>query len=394
MKYKILLTGSKKTIIDDLFTKSGSLFEYQSTSSRYEDIISHLNSFQPNAFLYCLNHEAPESFLRMPELKKHPAAANTAFFAVGTRGECDTYTRTAPDAINMTMETPITISAMEEKMKTYFLSLIKPTIVAPPLQMNTAAGNAAPSNNTVSVNGTAAGTVSNHNAAINPGTASNPNTVPAAGNAPSKPPANTAQAPVPPQTAGTVQPKQAAAAAPAQPPKQPKAADTPGIPDDPNDALLQALTEHVGEAAKIIEAVENLPLLDEDGIDDSDDGTSHRKHILVVDDDSRMLKIIKRHLADKYDVATALNGRLALKFLETKKTNLILLDYEMPLENGPSILKKLKENPYTHDIPVIFLTGISDRQRIEKALVLKPQGYLLKPIDHIKLLSTISKLIG
>ena len=150
----------------------------------------------------------------------------------------------------------------------------------------------------------------------------------------------------------------------------------------------------MGEAAKIIEAVENLPLLDEDGIDDSDDGTSHRKHILVVDDDSRMLKIIKRHLADKYDVATALNGRLALKFLETKKTNLILLDYEMPLENGPSILKKLKENPYTHDIPVIFLTGISDRQRIEKALVLKPQGYLLKPIDHIKLLSTISKLIG
>ena len=134
--------------------------------------------------------------------------------------------------------------------------------------------------------------------------------------------------------------------------------------------------------------------MDEDGIDDSDDGTSRRKHILVVDDDSRMLKIIKRHLADKYDVATALNGRLALKFLETKKTDLILLDYEMPLENGPSILKKLKENPYTHDIPVIFLTGISDRQRIEKALVLKPQGYLLKPIDHIKLLSTISKLIG
>lgn len=390
MKYKILLTGSKKTIIDDLFTKSGSLFEYQSTSSRFEDIVSHLNSFRPNAFLYCLNHEAPESFLRMPELKKHPAAANTAFFAVGTRGECDTYTRTAPDVVNMVMETPITISAMEEKMKTYFLSLIKPAFVAPPLQMNAAAGSAVSNTNTPPVSGMAAGS---GNAAPVPGAVSNPNPAPAAPTANTPvPPANTAKEPVPSKTAGAAQPQQAATpAAPAQPPKQQKA---PAVPEDPNDALLQALTEHVGEAAKVIEAVENLPLLDEDGIDDSDDGTSRRKHILVVDDDSRMLKIIKRHLADKYDVATALNGRLALKFLETKKTDLILLDYEMPLENGPSILKKLKENPYTHDIPVIFLTGISDRQRIEKALVLKPQGYLLKPIDHIKLLSTISKLIG
>ena len=362
MKYKILLTGSKKTIIDDLFTKSGSLFEYQSTSSRFEDIVSHLNSFRPNAFLYCLNHEAPESFLRMPELKKHPAAANTAFFAVGTRGECDTYTRTAPDVVNMVMETPITISAMEEKMKTYFLSLIKPAFVAPPLQMNAAAGSAVSNTNTPPVSG---------NAAPVPGAVSNPNPAPAAPTANTPvPPANTAKEPVPSKTAGAAQPQQAATpAAPAQPPKQQKA---PAVPEDPNDALLQALTEHVGEAAKVIEAGENL----------------------VVDDDSRMLKIIKRHLADKYDVATALNGRLALKFLETKKTDLILLDYEMPLENGPSILKKLKENPYTHDIPVIFLTGISDRQRIEKALVLKPQGYLLKPIDHIKLLSTISKLIG
>ncbi len=119
-----------------------------------------------------------------------------------------------------------------------------------------------------------------------------------------------------------------------------------------------------------------------------------RKHILVVDDDFRMLKLIKRYLDDTYDIATAINGKVALKFLETKMTNLILLDYEMPEENGPAILEKLRANPVTSSIPVIFLTGINDRKKIQQVLMLKPQGYLLKPIDHDKLVETIEKTIG
>lgn len=119
-----------------------------------------------------------------------------------------------------------------------------------------------------------------------------------------------------------------------------------------------------------------------------------RKHILVVDDDFRMLKLIKRYLEDNYDIATAINGKVALKFLENKMTNLILLDYEMPEENGPAVLEKLRANPMTTDIPVIFLTGINDRKKIQQVLALKPQGYLLKPIDHDKLVAAIESTIG
>ncbi len=121
---------------------------------------------------------------------------------------------------------------------------------------------------------------------------------------------------------------------------------------------------------------------------------NNRKHILVVDDDFRMLKLIKRYLDDTYDIATAINGKVALKFLETKMTNLILLDYEMPGENGPAILEKLRANPATSSIPVIFLTGINDRKKIQQVLALKPQGYLLKPIDHDKLVHAIEETIG
>lgn len=106
-----------------------------------------------------------------------------------------------------------------------------------------------------------------------------------------------------------------------------------------------------------------------------------------------MLKLIKRYLDDTYDVATAINGKVALKFLESKMTNLILLDYEMPEENGPAVLEKLRANPVTSNIPVIFLTGINDRKKIQQVLALKPQGYLLKPVDHGKLIEAIQNTL-
>lgn len=127
--------------------------------------------------------------------------------------------------------------------------------------------------------------------------------------------------------------------------------------------------------------------------DTSASESEQRKHILVVDDDPLMLKMLKEHLHDEYDVATAVSGKIALKFLERKKTNLILLDYEMPGENGPEILEKIHSNSATKDIPVIFLTGVSDKEKIQEALALRPQSYLLKPIDREKLIDSITKVI-
>ncbi len=122
--------------------------------------------------------------------------------------------------------------------------------------------------------------------------------------------------------------------------------------------------------------------------------TTTRKHVLVVDDDVRMLKLLKEHLHNEYDVATALNGKVAMKFLESKHTDLILLDYEMPDEKGPDVLAKIRANESTKDVPVIFLTGVTERDKIANALAQKPQGYLLKPIDREKLIETITKVMG
>lgn len=118
------------------------------------------------------------------------------------------------------------------------------------------------------------------------------------------------------------------------------------------------------------------------------------KHVLVIDDDPLMLRVIKEELKDEFQVATAISGKIGLSFLQRKKTDLILLDYEMPEENGPMVLEKLRANEATRDIPVVFLTGINDREKIKQVLSMKPQGYLLKPIEHDKLVQTISQVIG
>lgn len=119
-----------------------------------------------------------------------------------------------------------------------------------------------------------------------------------------------------------------------------------------------------------------------------------KKHVLVIDDDPLMLKLVKEYLREKYDVGTAPSGKAAFNFLQKRKTDLILLDYAMPVEDGPAVLEKLHSNEATMDIPVIFLTSIVERQKIQKALMMKPQGYMVKPIDHDKLLEVIEKFIG
>ncbi len=117
------------------------------------------------------------------------------------------------------------------------------------------------------------------------------------------------------------------------------------------------------------------------------------KHILVVDDDRNVLKMLKAALSEKYDVTTVISGRLALKFLETKRADLILLDYEMPIETGPEVFQKIKENHRTADIPVVFLTGVADSSKIKNVLMLRPQGYLLKPINMDRLQNTIKEIL-
>jgi CheY-like chemotaxis protein len=119
-----------------------------------------------------------------------------------------------------------------------------------------------------------------------------------------------------------------------------------------------------------------------------------KKHVLVIDDDPLMLRVVKEQLRGLYDVAAAINGRIAYKFLESKHTDMILLDYEMPIENGKVVFGNIRKIPGNENTPIVFLTGVNDADRIREVLELNPQGYLLKPIERDALIAAIRKCIG
>ena len=115
------------------------------------------------------------------------------------------------------------------------------------------------------------------------------------------------------------------------------------------------------------------------------------KTILVVDDNSVALNLAKSILSDTYSVVTAISGEECISILSKASCDLILLDIRMPNLNGVETLKKLKENELTAEIPIIFLTGVNDRESVMRIVKHKPDGYLLKTSRKSELLDALER---
>ena len=102
------------------------------------------------------------------------------------------------------------------------------------------------------------------------------------------------------------------------------------------------------------------------------------KHILLVDDDPTYLRMLKDWLSYKYRVTVVKSGMQAITYIANHKPDLILLDYDMPITPGPQVMEMIRSEITASEIPIIFLTGKSDRESIMGVMKLKPQGYLLK----------------
>lgn len=113
------------------------------------------------------------------------------------------------------------------------------------------------------------------------------------------------------------------------------------------------------------------------------------KKILVIDDDGNSLYSIQNILSSKYRVFIANSGTSAIAFLASNEVDLILLDYEMPVVNGPKVLEMLRSESSTASIPVMFLTSKSDKESVMSVVSLKPDKYLLKTMPAGELIRNI-----
>ncbi len=103
------------------------------------------------------------------------------------------------------------------------------------------------------------------------------------------------------------------------------------------------------------------------------------KKILFIEDESALQKTFADVLIrEGYEVISALDGEIGLKLAKTKKPDLILLDLILPKVHGFDVLKQLKEDPETKEIPVIILTNLEGLKDISKVLELGASAYLVK----------------
>ena len=120
--------------------------------------------------------------------------------------------------------------------------------------------------------------------------------------------------------------------------------------------------------------------------------TGETKKILLVDDDPSFGKMIREWLKDYYKVTVVTNGMQAITYLAKQSVDLILLDYEMPVTDGPKVLEMLRGDSSTASIPVVFLTGVSSKEQVKRVLSLKPSGYILKSTSFVDLLRYLQDL--
>jgi DNA-binding response OmpR family regulator len=117
--------------------------------------------------------------------------------------------------------------------------------------------------------------------------------------------------------------------------------------------------------------------------------------VMVVDDDVFVREIIRAKLSSKgLQVIEADNGYEALKIATAERLALIILDIMMPDMNGFDLCEKLRANPQTVNVPVLFLTSRSDQADRERAMRLGALDYFVKPFSPQKLSEKVLEIIA
>lgn len=120
-----------------------------------------------------------------------------------------------------------------------------------------------------------------------------------------------------------------------------------------------------------------------------------KKRILIVEDEDALAHMMRLRLEKLgYEITLAHDGEEGLKRVAEAKPDLILLDLLLPIVDGVTVCKKIKTDPGTRHITIIFVSAIEKTELAEKCAEAGADGYILKPIAIKGLLEKITALIG
>ena len=146
------------------------------------------------------------------------------------------------------------------------------------------------------------------------------------------------------------------------------------------------LTEYMEEVESLVPTLDGLPI--QDGV-----GFETDKTILIVDDNADMRRHIRSVIGSRYPTVTASNGREALDIIRSSgrdRPSLVLSDLMMPVMDGGQLLRELKQDPDTEQIPVILITARAGEESLVDGFETGADDYLVKPFSGRELLSRIN----
>ncbi|BBO15792.1 two-component response regulator [Candidatus Brocadia pituitae] len=118
------------------------------------------------------------------------------------------------------------------------------------------------------------------------------------------------------------------------------------------------------------------------------------KNVMVVEDNEKNRKLVRVVLKSKgYNVIEATTGEEALNILKNQKPNIILMDIQLPGIDGLTLIKRIKADAMTKEIPIIAVTAYAMKGDEQKILDTGCEAYMSKPINTQELPLTIEKYI-
>ena len=121
--------------------------------------------------------------------------------------------------------------------------------------------------------------------------------------------------------------------------------------------------------------------------------TKKVKHILIAEDEEAYSRVLKYKLEDEgFTVSTAADGAEALKAVQNKKQDLLLLDLIMPVMNGFEVLEKWSKDAVLKKIPVIVLSNLGQEEDIKRTTALGAKDYFIK--TDMELVKVVEKVRG
>src|SRR5436190_16995300 len=125
------------------------------------------------------------------------------------------------------------------------------------------------------------------------------------------------------------------------------------------------------------------------------DEPRHHPLVLVADDDQNLRKILCIFLKNaRYETVEAANGREALNMAKGQAPDIILMDIMMPLLDGFTVCKLLKDDPETRRIPVLICTAKNRKEDLVAAIKAGAEDYIIKPFTKETMLTKIEKALA